>query len=121
MFPSTRTSTIAQRALDAARLARSFLLLEDDYDVDWEVDQDQRDEPEHPHRAQLRNLARLRRARRRPGQPASREQVCVCPVGNRTADAHLASSFPWRVWPQSASCSLCALPSPADVAREQQN
>jgi len=82
MFPSTRTSTIAQRALDAARLARSFLLLEDDYDVDWEVDQDQRDEPEHPHRAQLRNRAIAERlAYRRHGQPRAREQLCLSPIG----------------------------------------
>src|SRR5271169_1566676 len=38
MFPSSRTSALAQRALDALRLTRSFLLLEDDHDVDWEVD-----------------------------------------------------------------------------------
>jgi hypothetical protein len=80
MFPPTRTSTIAQRALDAARLARSFLLLEDDYDVDWEVDQDQRDEPEHPHRAQLRNRARVRRA----GAPVVPPQPCLSPVPSTT-------------------------------------
>jgi len=37
MLPSLRTS-LAQRALGALGLTRSFLLLEDDYDVDWEVD-----------------------------------------------------------------------------------
>jgi hypothetical protein len=81
MFPSARTSTIAQRALGAARLARSFLLLEDDYDVDWEVDQDQRDDLEHPHRAQLRNRAiAMRLARRRPGQVPAHEQLCLSPI-----------------------------------------
>jgi hypothetical protein len=82
MFPSARTSTIAQRALGAARLARSFLLLEDDYDVDWEVGQDQRDDLEHPHRAQLRNRAiAMRLAQRRPGQVRAHEQPCLSPVG----------------------------------------
>ncbi len=42
MFSSPRTSTLAQRTLGALGLARSFLLLEDDYEVDWEVDQDER-------------------------------------------------------------------------------
>ena len=41
MFSPTRTSALAQRALGALRLTRSFLLLEDDYDVDWEVDPDE--------------------------------------------------------------------------------
>jgi hypothetical protein len=82
MFPSSRTSAIAQRALGAARLARSFLLLEDDCDVDWEVDQDQRDELEHPHRAQLRNRAMAERlTRRRPGQLRPPEQPCLSPIG----------------------------------------
>ena len=51
MFPSANSS-LARRALDALRLTRSFLTLEDDYAVDWEVDN--RDEPygetPHPHR-----------------------------------------------------------------------
>ena len=42
MFSLAPTSKLAQRALGALRLARSFLLLEDDYDVDWEVGQDER-------------------------------------------------------------------------------
>ena len=43
MFSSSpHTPPFAQRALGALRLARSFLLLEDDYEVDWEVDQDER-------------------------------------------------------------------------------
>ena len=41
MFPSAKNSKLAQRTLGALRLTRSFLLLEDDYDVDWEVDWDE--------------------------------------------------------------------------------
>jgi len=41
MFASVKHSSLAQRTLGALRLTRSFLLLEDDYDVDWEVDLDE--------------------------------------------------------------------------------
>src|SRR5664280_3522333 len=58
MFPSSRTSTLAQRALGALRLTRSFLLLEDDYDVDWEVDRDEALTQAHPHRVPLRGPGR---------------------------------------------------------------
>ncbi|HEV7586127.1 MAG TPA: hypothetical protein VGO14_10140 [Solirubrobacteraceae bacterium] len=81
MFPPARTSTLAQRALDALRLTRSFLLLEDDYDVDWEVDQDEQLQAIHPHRAPLRG----RRGPRRPGQPAAAPHVCLCPTGDPAA------------------------------------
>ncbi|HEV2922582.1 MAG TPA: hypothetical protein VGW98_00990 [Solirubrobacteraceae bacterium] len=76
MFPSSRTSTLAQRALDALRLTRSFLLLEDGHDVDWEVGQDEPSQAIHPHRAPLRG----RRAARRRGRPAPAPQVCVSPI-----------------------------------------
>jgi hypothetical protein len=76
MFPFARTSTLAQRALDALRLTRSFLLLEDDHDVDWEVGQEEHFQAIHPHRAPLRG----RRTARRPGQPAPVRHVCLCPV-----------------------------------------
>ncbi|HWX97027.1 MAG TPA: hypothetical protein VNZ01_09270 [Solirubrobacteraceae bacterium] len=76
MFPFARTSTLAQRALDALRLTRSFLLLEDGHDVDWEVGQDEHSQTNHPHRAPLRG----RRTARRPGQPAPVRHVCLCPV-----------------------------------------
>jgi hypothetical protein len=102
MFDSTRTSLLARRARAALSLARSFLLLEDDYDVDWEVDQDEPCQGElraayleaaaasdrvprdlravgHPHRAQIRRRARVAAARR-AGQPAPKEQLCLCPV-----------------------------------------
>jgi hypothetical protein len=81
MFSLIRTSKLAQRTLGAARLTRSFLWLEDDYDVDWEVDQDQRSALDHPHRAALRRgVIEKRLARRRPGQPDTPAQVCVSPV-----------------------------------------
>src|SRR3979411_2166184 len=41
MFPRSTPSPLTRRARHALALARSFLLLEDDYDVDWEVDQDE--------------------------------------------------------------------------------
>ena len=58
MFPSSRTSPLAQRALGALRLTRSFLMLEDDYDVDWEVDRD-----EHSRRSTSAPSAAARAAR----------------------------------------------------------
>ncbi|HSZ13771.1 MAG TPA: hypothetical protein VK790_07035 [Solirubrobacteraceae bacterium] len=76
MFPSSRTSAFRQRAFDALGRARSFLMLEDDYDVDWEVDQDELARIDHPHRAPLRGSL----GRRRPGQLPHAPQVCISPV-----------------------------------------
>ena len=76
VFPSANSS-LARRALDALRLTRSFLTLEDDYAVDWEVDWDEpAGEAAHPHRAPLRGWS----VRRRPGEPARAPQICVSPV-----------------------------------------
>ncbi|HEX3519717.1 MAG TPA: hypothetical protein VHT29_11870 [Solirubrobacteraceae bacterium] len=81
MFSSNRTSRLGQRALDALGLFRSFLLLEDDYDVDWEVDQEELTEVDHPHRAALRaGVIAERLAHRRPGQLAPATQLCLSPV-----------------------------------------
>jgi hypothetical protein len=77
MFPGTPKSKLAQRALGAVRVARSFLLLEDDYEVDWEVGQDEPGHALHPHRAPLRRGC----ARRRPGQVPAPAQPCLSPVG----------------------------------------
>jgi hypothetical protein len=67
---------------------RSFLLLEDDYGVDWEVDQEERIEVDHPHRAPLQGrAAAARRERRRPGQPAPPRHVCLSPL-DRPDRAH---------------------------------
>ena len=92
MFPPTRTSGIAQRALGALRLTRSFLLLEDDYDADWEVDVE---EPAgHPHRAPLRS----RLDRRRPGVPAPSPNPCLTPIPRKattnTSPAHTSPAAP---------------------------
>src|SRR5207245_4086281 len=80
MFPSLRTFALAQRALAAFRLTGSFLLLEDDDRVDWEVDGS---EPAgaRPDRAPLRErIAASRLTVRRAGQPVRAAQVCVSPV-----------------------------------------
>jgi hypothetical protein len=60
MFATATTSKLARRTLYALRLTRSFLLLEDDYDVDWEVDPDEPRAHDHPHRAALRGHGRRR-------------------------------------------------------------
>jgi hypothetical protein len=97
MFPSTRTSTLAQRALGALRLTRSFLLLEDDYDVDWEVDLIEPGRTVHPHRVPLRGRFA---ANRRPGQPAPTKHVCLCPTGGKRAPAVQTATTTGR--PQAA-------------------
>jgi hypothetical protein len=85
MFPSKKSSKLAQRTLGALRLTRSFLLLEDDYDVDWEVDRDEPVRPMHPHRVPLRGpTGRERAVARRVGQPAPREHVCLSPISRTT-------------------------------------
>ncbi|HEV2974975.1 MAG TPA: hypothetical protein VGX69_08265 [Solirubrobacteraceae bacterium] len=82
MFARATTSKLAQRTLDALRLTRSFVLLEDDYDVDWEVDPNEPRAHDHPHRAPLRGPGRRsRRAHeRRAGTPAPISAVCLSPV-----------------------------------------
>jgi hypothetical protein len=95
MFSSTDTPPFARRLFAALHLIRSFLLLEDDYDVDWEVDQDEpiespgcdsrssggreTDQSDHPHRVALQGRRRVWRA----GALAPREQVCLCPLPQR--------------------------------------
>ncbi|HEY1688174.1 MAG TPA: hypothetical protein VGF95_04855 [Solirubrobacteraceae bacterium] len=80
MFPNARNSRIADLTCAALSLARSFLLLEDDDCVDWEVDPNELEgmEEGHPHREPLRG--RPSHARR-AGQPPSPAQVCLCPIG----------------------------------------
>jgi len=80
MFPSAKSSKLAQRSLGALRLTRSFLMLEDDYDVDWEVDEDEPTQT-HPHRVPLRESRRWRRSKaRRPGELAPPASVCLSPI-----------------------------------------
>jgi hypothetical protein len=104
MFCSSNTPALAQHLLRGARLVRSFLLLEDDYEVDWEVDQDELAElpaygfapgredstsGAHPHRRMLQSRLKSRR----PGVVAAREQVCLCPVGGRARAGVSRGSF----------------------------
>jgi hypothetical protein len=84
MFYQARTSAVAQRALGALRLTRSFLMLEDDYDVDWEVDPNEHLQAPHPHRAPLRGRARARR----PGIPSPRDHVCLTPLSSDARAPH---------------------------------
>jgi hypothetical protein len=80
----TKKTTLAQRTLGALRLTRSFLLLEDDYDVDWEVDLDRGEslaQREHPHRRALRGPGGRRRRARRPGTISPAPQHCISPIG----------------------------------------
>jgi hypothetical protein len=70
-------------------------LLEDDYDVDWEVDQEEPVEVDHPHRAPLRRgVIAERLAHRRPGQLEVPAQVCLSPVshGNSATRGRAASA-----------------------------
>jgi len=76
MFSSLRRTLLAQRTLGALDLARSFLMLEDDDPVDWEVGWDEHISPVHPHRAPLRR----RSAARRPGTPAPAAHECTSPT-----------------------------------------
>ncbi|MGA9285100.1 MAG: hypothetical protein WBV85_06625 [Solirubrobacteraceae bacterium] len=128
MFCSSPAPRLNRRLLGALRLARSFLLLEDDYKVDWEVDQDEpavpmrrglgsdRDEPAedghdsmgegHPHRMALQSRLSVRR----PGIVVPHEQVCLCPVGGRArAGVSRGSFLPER--------SCAALPRGAGSSR----
>jgi hypothetical protein len=86
MFPPRPTSKLAQRALGALRVAGSFLLLEDDCDVDWEVGRDEPTTVPHPHRARLRGGC----AERRAGQLPARAQACLSPVGRVAPARHHA-------------------------------
>ncbi|HTR21810.1 MAG TPA: hypothetical protein VMH88_13220 [Gemmatimonadales bacterium] len=79
---SRGTSTLTQRALAAAGLIRSFLLLEDDDPVDWEVDVRENAGDAQATGAALhaRKLKRPNRARR-PGSVRPAFQLCLSPVG----------------------------------------
>jgi hypothetical protein len=114
-----RARSIFDRSLS---LVCSFLLLEDDYDVDWEVDQDEpgrdpargrdaivesRTAELHPHRTTLRG----RSARVRAGQPAPAAQVCVCPVGgNSTVSIPSLPQAPISNPPQVSIPNLSQVP-----------
>ena len=78
MFPRPRTFKPARHTLGAVRLIRSFLLLEDDYDVDWEVDRDEQPPAAHPHRTQLRGRGTA--APRRCGGLSQPTHLCLAPI-----------------------------------------
>ena len=81
MFPKANASTLTQRTLAGLRLCRSFLMLEDDDAVDWEVGWTERAElAEHPHRAALRERRTSRHRPRRPGQPLPTAHACASPI-----------------------------------------
>lgn len=98
VFCSLATSTLVQRARTALSLTRSFLLLEDDDPVDWEVDRVERRVDGEPawaraHRRQLRERRAGTGIARRPGRPAPRPQVCLCPIVNDVAGSDPRLAF----------------------------
>jgi hypothetical protein len=109
MFSSTDTPLFARRLIGGLHLIRSFLLLEDDYDVDWEVDQgmpieshscgsrmsarNESERGDQPHRGALPS----RLGARRPGAPAPREQVCLCPLPPREGRGEAGSQRGSRI------------------------
>jgi hypothetical protein len=104
MFATAKSSKLAQRTFGALRLTRSFLLLEDDYDVDWEVDLDEPMAHDHPHRVPLRGPGRRSRSgrERRAGTTAPRAASCLSPV-DRPARTRLEESHgaaPERRYPR---------------------
>src|ERR1700675_909086 len=95
MFPTRRTSQVLQRASGALVLLRSFLLLEDDHEIDWEVDQEPAQPIEHPHRAALSGRPlKLLRASRRPGATAASPHVCISPISRAAAAGALSEHLP---------------------------
>ena len=110
MFPSARNSPLAQRAFSALRLTRSFLLLEDDYDVDWEVDRNEHVGSPHLHRAPLRG----RPGQRRPGQPAPAPGACLCAVAPMTAEL---ASAPTRRDDERRANTSCGRGAPTSCDR----
>jgi hypothetical protein len=105
MFSRAPQTKLAQRALGAVRVARSFLLLEDDYEVDWEVGQDESRHAPHPHRAPLRRGS----AHRRSGHVPTPVQPCLSPVGN------VPPALSWfRLAARADAPAVCARPLPSD-------
>ena len=119
MFASAKTSKLAQRTLGALRLTRSFLMLEDDYDVDWEVDRDEQQTQTHPHRAPLRGPGRRsRRASRAPQRQAGRARPRLPVAGRRRRRrARRASRAPsLRARQRGLPCATDARSATAHIA-----
>jgi hypothetical protein len=124
MFSSPNTPPLLHRLLEALRLVRSFLLLEDDYDVDWEVDWDEPDgsspaysavraplpayvEPPAytttspalmcvgmARRESTQRVSRSRLQARRRGAIVPSEQVCMCPLPREPIRPRLPDASP---------------------------
>jgi hypothetical protein len=96
MFATEKISKLAQRTLGALHLARSFLLLEDDYDVDWEVDRDEAMTQTHPHRVPLRGPGRRSRRAgiRRAGQGVPARHVCLSPLNTTPGRTYASRKRP---------------------------
>lgn len=92
MFGSIINPNLAGRSRALLATARTLLLIEDDHDVDWEVDQETAAADPHPHRERLGAPWRPRH-RRRPGQIPGREQVCLCPLPSRDGHRQAAPSM----------------------------
>jgi hypothetical protein len=98
MFATANTSKLARRTLGALRLTRSFLLLEDDYDVDWEVDSNEPLTQPHPHRVMLRGPGRRsRQLSRRGGEVPGRQLACLTPVENAKPYTAVREARPARM------------------------
>jgi hypothetical protein len=112
MFPHTRKRTLAQRTVGALRLVRAFLLLEDDYEVDWEVDENDASRSTHLHRVSLPGrVGGARPTARRPGQPSPAQHVCVSPV-SPAAPSRAHSRIHAERHKRSASASRAASDTP---------
>ena len=81
--------------------AQALLIVENDTDVDWEVDQDAL-ATTHPHRERLQAAWRAQH-RRRPGAMPAPAQICLSPVAERTG--HRQSPATMRVYDGPASAS----------------
>jgi hypothetical protein len=93
MFPRDPDRPPNARSLSARLQAALARVLEaGGGDVEWEAAQPEPWGPPHPHRRPLRRP----HTPRRPGTVASREQVCLTPIGRRANGAQAASRGPQR-------------------------
>ena len=93
MFPRDLPRSPDARPLSARLKAALARVLEAAGGVaEWEAAEPEPWGPPHPHRRPLRRPTMTRR----PGQVASREQVCLTPIGRRVNGAQAASRGPQR-------------------------
>jgi hypothetical protein len=83
MFASALQTDLARRSRAVLSAARALLIVEDDNDVDWEVDQEAA-AVLHPHRGRLAAAWRAPQHRRRGSLPRP-AQVCLSPVARHQA------------------------------------